>query len=136
MEALRTQGPTGPRNLYGPVATLLHSLGFEVWEQPRPTASMSLVTGWWEGGGCRFIFQYAHHHPAQEPGWGGCSLAVQEPSSTGPPQDCFTMTQVRRLREVRLLLLQNERFAQARATKQAFSTTAKPSAPCPSMPTK
>ena len=130
-----TDTPPGPRNLAAPVAQLLRGLGFEVWEQAAPTASMSLITGWWSGSdGARFVFQYAHHHPAAAPTWwGGCSLGVHRPGQA--PQDCFTMTQVRRLREVRLLLLQNECFAQARASQLFLLATATPSL-CPSTPIK
>lgn len=126
----------GPRDLGPSVARLLRQLGFQVWEQPRPT--LSLVTATWTGlSGESYRFQYVHHHPAAGPvAWAACQMGCQPPGPQ-PPQVCFADTQVRRLREVRLLLLQNEQFAQARqrlraaqqAAQQAAQPAAQPAAP-------
>ena len=105
----------GPRDLGPYVAELLRQLGFQVWEQPSPTPSLSLVTGTWTGlTGEQFSFQYAHHHPPQGPvSWAACSMGVL-PAGGREPQVCFASTQVRRLKEVRLLLTGNVRYANAR----------------------
>jgi hypothetical protein len=120
----------GPRDLGPSVATLLRELGFTVWEQA--TASLTLVTGTWTGlTGEQFSFQYAHHHPAAGPlCWAACNMGALWPG-TSTPAVCFASTQVRRLREVRLLLLGNHRFAQARAAYLlAIATTQVPAALC------
>ncbi|PJJ59416.1 hypothetical protein [Hymenobacter chitinivorans] len=134
--------PPGPRNLYASVAALLRGLGFTIWEQAAPTPSLSLVTGTWTGlTGEQFHFQYAHHHPATGPAhWAGCSMGVL-PAGATVPTVCFATTQVRRLREVRLLLLANDQFDAARqrlrtANKLPHSSTSSTALPCPSMPTK
>lgn len=116
--------PPGPRDLSPHVAQLLREVGFAVWEQPTPTPSLSLVTGTWTGlTGEQFSFQYAHHHPPAGPvAWAACSMGVLAPGAR-EPQVCFGATQVRRLKEIRLLLLSNDvfdaacqRLAAARAT--------------------
>ncbi|MBO3270780.1 hypothetical protein [Hymenobacter defluvii] len=115
MEAL-----PGPRDLGPSVGKLLRKLGFQVWEQPTSVPSLSLVTGTWTGlTGEQFSFQYAHHHPAGGPvAWAACSMGVLAPGAHQPAV-CFTNTQVRRLREVRLLLLGNDLFAAARQRRAA-----------------
>jgi hypothetical protein len=115
----------GPRDLAPSVGRWLRQLGFTVWEQPTP--SLSLVTATWMGlTGEQFSFQYAHHHPAAGPvAWAACSMGCRPPGAR-EPQVCFANTQVRRLREVRLLVLGNDRFAAARqrllAAQPASST--------------
>jgi hypothetical protein len=113
----------GPRDLGPVVALLLRELDFTVWEQA--TASLTLVTGTWTGrAGEQFSFQYAHHHPVAGPlSWAACNMGALGPDTTAPDV-CFASTQVRRLREVRLLLLGNHRFAQARAAYLLALTTA------------
>lgn len=129
----------GPRDLGPYVAQLLRQLGFRVWEQPAPTPSLSLVTGTWTGlTGEQFSFQYAHHHPAAGPlSWGGCSMGCLPPGAPAPTV-CFATTHVRRLREVRLLLLGNDQFATARQ-RLLLATDSSTSHPdlllCPSTPT-
>ncbi|MDU0372113.1 hypothetical protein ACFPAF_17050 [Hymenobacter endophyticus] len=126
----------GPRDLGPSVGQLLRRLGFTVWEQPTPTPSLSLVTGTWTGlTGEQFRFQYAHHHPAAGPvAWAACQMSCLPPGAR-EPQVCFANTQVRRLREVRLLVLGNDHFAAARQRLQAarpaatFSSDVHPSLP-------
>jgi len=112
----------GPRDLGPYVAQLLRDLEFQVWEQPTP--SLSLVTATWTGlTGEQFSFQYAHHHPATGPvAWAGCSMGVLAPGATAPAV-CFATTQVRRLKEVRLLLLANDQFDAARQRQKAARAT-------------
>lgn len=122
MEAL-----PGPRNLGPSVGQLLRKLGFQVWEQPTPTPSLSLVTGTWTGlTGEQFSFQYAHHHPGGgSVAWAACSMGVLAPGAATPAV-CFANTQVRRLREVRLLLLGNDQFAAARQRLATVTLSAHP----------
>ncbi|GAB2954614.1 hypothetical protein GCM10027048_20110 [Hymenobacter coalescens] len=112
--------PYGPRDLGPHVAQLLRQLGFRVWEQPTPVPSLSLVTGTWTGlTGEQFSFQYAHHHPPGGPvAWAACNMGVLPPGAQAPTV-CFANTQVRRLKDVRLLLLGNDQFAAARQRRQA-----------------
>jgi len=102
----------GPRDLGPYVAQLLRELHFTVWEQP--TVSLTLVSGTYTAlSGAQFHFQYAHHHPVAGPvAWAACSMGCR-PAGATQPTTCFSATQVRRLREVRLLLLGNELFAHA-----------------------
>jgi hypothetical protein len=118
----------GPRDIGPYVAQLLRQLGFTVWEQP--TASLTLVSGTYAGpAGEQFHFQYAHHHPAAGPlTWAACSMGCL-PAGTTQPSTCFSATQVRRLREVRLLLLGNELFAHARAARLLATATTPASPP-------
>ncbi len=103
----------GPRNLAPPVAALLRTLGFQVWEQATPTPSLSLVSGTWTGlTGEQFHFQYAHHHPAGAEAWAACSMGVLALGARLPAV-CFASTQVRRLKDVRLLVAGNDLFAAA-----------------------
>ncbi|UOQ96643.1 hypothetical protein MUN81_15510 [Hymenobacter sp. 5317J-9] len=126
MEARAPYGsPPGPRDLSPHVARWLRELGFQVWEQPTPTPSLSLVTGTWTGlTGEQFSFQYAHHHhPAAGPvSWAACSMGVR-PAGAREPQVCFAPTQVRRLKEVRLLVLGNDQFDAARQRLAAARAT-------------
>jgi hypothetical protein len=104
----------GPRDLGPYVAQLLRQLGFQVWEQPTPVQSLSLVTGTWTGlTGEQFSFQYAHHHPPGAASWAACNMHVLPPG-THEPAVCFANQQVRRLKDVRLLVLGNDLFAAAR----------------------
>lgn len=114
----------GPRDLGPHIAQWLRSLGFAVFEQPSPTPSISLVTGTWTGvTGEQFHFQYAHHHPEAGPvAWAGCSMGVLRPGRRVPTV-CFATTQVRRLKEVRLLVLGNDQFDAARARLAAARAT-------------
>ncbi|MBF9239491.1 hypothetical protein I2I05_19010 [Hymenobacter sp. BT683] len=116
--------PPGPRDLGPHIAQWLRSVGFQVLEQPTPTPSLSLVTGTWTSlTGEQFHFQYAHHHPASGPvSWAACSMGVLRPG-TPTPAVCFAATQVRRLKEVRLLVLQNDDFDAARQRLAAARAT-------------
>lgn len=124
--------PPGPRDLSPHVAELLRELGFQVWEQATPTPSLSLVTGTWTGlTGEQFSFQYAHHHaPAGPVAWAACSMGVLPPGAR-EAQVCFAATQVRRLKEVRLLLLGNDVFDAARTRLAAAHATLTKSAHLP-----
>ena len=125
MEARAPYGPPpGPRDLGPHITQCLRELGFVVIEQPSPTPSISLVTGIWTGlTGEQFHFQYAHHHPQAGPvAWAGCSMGALAPGTTVPAV-CFATTQVRRLKEVRLLLLGNDEFDAARTRLAAAHAT-------------
>ncbi|MDO7851590.1 hypothetical protein [Hymenobacter convexus] len=136
MEARAPYGslPPGPRDLSPHVAQWLRAQGFQVWEQPTPTPSLSLVTGTWTGlTGEQFSFQYAHHHPPAGPvSWAACSMGVL-PAGAREAQVCFASTQVRRLKEVRLLVLGNDQFDAARTRLKAARATLTPSANLPNV---
>jgi len=135
MEARAPYGPPpGPRDLSPHVAQWLREAGFQVWEQATPTPSLSLVTGTWTGlTGEQFSFQYAHHHPPAGPvSWAACSMGVLPPGAR-EPQVCFASTQVRRLKEVRLLVLGNDQFDAARARLKAARATLTPSTHLPTV---
>ncbi|WP_310397302.1 hypothetical protein [Hymenobacter sp.] len=96
----------GPRNLAAPLAAWLRTLGFTATEYGTTVAAH-----WVGAGGEHFQFDYA---------WAGgptpaatCRLRVLY---TGQHlfDTCFTAQKIRRLKEARLLLLGNVRYANAR----------------------
>jgi hypothetical protein len=106
--------PMGPRNLALPVAAWLRRLGFEVQEQQ--TLVLTLVTARWydlprvHG----FQFVYTHFHPDWKPHLAYCSLHLHGAGYPPAGQCLLADTHVKRLREVRFLLLSNMRYAAAR----------------------
>jgi len=103
-----TPAPKVPRNLAARVAEWLHTQGFTVIEQQRDTLAM--VIAQWKGPlGERYDFTYSWAAgPVPE---ATCQLRV---SWLGMAMSLFTAQQVRRLRDVRLLLTGNVRYANAR----------------------
>ena len=109
--------PKPPRNLAEPIATWLREQGFAVIE--RQYEGMATVGATWVGPrGDRFELAYswvAYYQSA--------TLQLQARWLGQEPQNLFGSQQVRRLREVRLLMLGNVRYANA----QLLATTPQPS---------
>jgi hypothetical protein len=100
----------GPRNLTVPLAAWLRTQGFTALEQLLPFSAA--VSAHWTGPqGEHFLLEYAWvAGPAPS---ATCQLRVLHPSRTFF-EPLFTAQSVRRLRDVRLLLLGNVRYANAR----------------------
>lgn len=109
-----TAAPKGPRNLTAPIAAWLRTQGFTVTEQLDD--EQATLTALWTGPrGERFGLSYLW-----APQYGGTTLGLQ----VGYPRHTqteilITAQQVRRLRDVRLLLLGNVRYANARLLAQS-----------------
>lgn len=104
-----TEAPKGPRNLAPFIAAWLRTQGFTVTEQ-QPM--LAIVEAHWLGcQGERFQFDYTWASGAFPEG--NCRLRVLY---AGQPEAevLFTAQAVRRLKEVRLLLLGNRRYNAAR----------------------
>ncbi|MGI4759885.1 MAG: hypothetical protein ACRYF0_04210 [Janthinobacterium lividum] len=106
-----TEAPKGPRNLTAPLAAWLRKQGFTATEQ-QPGPAYAAVAAYWLGpSGERYELDYL---------WTGgrfpdatCRLAVRYTGQV-TPEVLFTAQRVRRLREARLLLTTNVRYANAR----------------------
>ena len=101
--------PKGPRNLVAPIAAWLRTQGFEATEHPGDEQA-TLTAIWASPRGERFGVSYLWL-----PCYGGTVLTLQVayPGQT-QTEVLFAAQQVRRLRDVRLLLLGNVRYANAR----------------------
>ena len=108
--AYHTEAPKGPRNLARPIAEWLRTQGFTATEVEKPT--FATVSAHWVGSlGERFELSYTWATgPFPE---GNCRLRVYHAGQL-TPDILFTAQQVRRLKEVRLLLLGNVRYHNAR----------------------
>lgn len=105
-----TAAPKGPRNLAPFVAEWLRTQGFTATEAAQP--HLATVCAHWVGSrGEHFELDYTWASgPFPE---SNCRLRVRYPGQL-TPEILFTPQQVRRLKEVRLLLLGNRRYAGAR----------------------
>ena len=105
------QAPKGPRNLAAPLATWLREQGFTATEQSA-SPTYALLEACWQGSqGERFQLDYTWASgPVPE---STCRLRVYYPGQL-TPEVLFTAQAVRRLKEVRLLLLGNRRYDAAR----------------------
>jgi hypothetical protein len=102
-----TEAPKGPRNLVIPIAAWLRTQGFTTTEQ-QPDPTFALVTAHWVGSqGERFQLDYTWASGAFAES--NCRLRVYYPGQL-TPEVLFTAQQVRRLKDVRLLLLGNRRY--------------------------
>jgi hypothetical protein len=100
--------PKPPRNLAAPIAAWLRTLGFTATE--RQYDGQSTVGATWLGPrGERF--ELAYIWVAQ---YASATLQLQARWPGQEPHNLFGSKQVRRLREVRMLLLGNVRYANAR----------------------
>lgn len=106
----RAPAPKGPRNLAPFVAAWLRTQGFTATEQTRP--DLALVEAHWLGSqGERFQFDYTWASGAFPESH--CRLRVLYAGQPAP-DILFTAQAVRRLKDVRLLLLGNRRYDAAR----------------------
>lgn len=107
--AMPAAAPRGPRNLTVPLAAWLRTLGFTATEQPY--ATLSTVAAHWLGPrGERIEFSYIRQAgPVPD---ATCQLQVCWPGQ--PPAKLFGAQRVRRLKDVRLLLLGNVHYHNAR----------------------
>lgn len=106
-----TAAPKGPRNLAEPLAAWLREQGFTAtMRQASPT--YALLEACWQGSrGERFQLDYTWASgPVPE---STCRLQVGYPGQLAL-EPLFTAQRVRRLKEVRLLLLGNVRYHNAR----------------------
>jgi hypothetical protein len=104
-----TLAPKAPRNLAAPLAEWLRTQGFTVTERHYDT--MTTVAATWTGvrGDC---FELAYLWSAGRCAAATTQLQVRWPGQ--PVENLFGAQRVRRLREVRLLLTGNVRYANAR----------------------
>jgi hypothetical protein len=111
-----TPAPKGPRNLAAPIAAWLRAQCFTATERQYDT--MATVGATWLGPrGESFELGYIW-----VPRYASASLQLQVRWPSQPGQNLFGPQQVRRLRDVRLLLLGNVRYANARLLAQPLST--------------
>jgi len=111
MEARAPYGaPKGPRNLAAPLAAWLRTQGFVATEQVLATLA-TVHAHWVAMGGERYELTYIWAAgPVPD---ATCTLRVLYPQSVWA-ETLFTAQRVRKLKEVRLLLLGNVRYANAR----------------------
>jgi len=104
-----TSAPKAPRNLAAPLAEWLRSQGFTVTERHYDT--MATVAATWTGlrGDC---FELGYVWSSGRCANATIQLQVRWPSREA--ENLFGSQRVRRLRDVRLLLLGNVRYANAR----------------------
>lgn len=102
--------PQGPRNLALPLVAWLRTQGFTAAEQVLPIYA-AVSAHWASPAGEHFLLEYSWvAGPAPD---ATCQLKVLYPGRAAF-EVLFTPQKVRRLREVRLLLLGNVRYANAR----------------------
>ena len=102
--------PKGPRDLSVQLAIWLRAQGFTATEQARP-ATATVAAHWLGPQGERFQLDYTWvSGPVPS---ATCSLSAHYPGQL-QPESLFSAQHVRRLKEVRLLLLGNVRYANAR----------------------
>jgi hypothetical protein len=104
-----TPAPKVPRNLAAPIATWLREQGFTVTERQYGEAMATVGAAWYGPRGDRFELAYiwvAHYRSA--------TLQLQARWPGQEPHNLFGSQQVRRQRDVRLLMLGNVRYANAR----------------------
>jgi hypothetical protein len=108
--------PKGPRNLAEPIAAWLRTQGFEATERQYET--MATVGATWLGPwGERFELGYIW-----VPRYASATLQLQVRWPGREPENLFGPQQVRRLRDVRWLLLGNVRYANARLLASSLPT--------------
>jgi hypothetical protein len=103
-----TAAPKGPRNLASPIAEWLRTQGFAVIE--RQNDGQSSVAAVWFGPRNE-QFQLGYIWLAR---YATATLQLQACWPGQPNENLFGAQQVRRLRDVRLLILGNVRYANAR----------------------
>lgn len=108
-----------PRNLAAPVAAWLRQQGFTALEQERP-ATASVAAHWLGPQGERFQLDYAWQ--AGSAPAATCRLTVQYPDAVFP-EPLFTAQKVRRVEDLRRLLLGCVRYANARLLTATISVT-------------
>lgn len=104
-----TPAPKAPRNLAVPIAAFLREQGFTVTERQYGEAMATVAASWYGPRGDRFELAYIWSS-------GRCASATIQLQARWPGQaaeNLFGSQQVRRLRDVRLLLLGNVRYASA-----------------------
>ena len=112
--------PKGPRNLTRVLATWLRQQGFTATEYEQAHWA-SVAAHWVAGGGERFELTYTWvSGPVPD---ATCTLRVLHPSVVWA-ETLFTAQRVRRLKEVRLLLLGNVRYHNARLLASPATTPA------------
>jgi hypothetical protein len=110
-----TEAPKGPRNLATELAAWLRKQRFTATEQQPGPVFASVAAHWLGPSGERFELDYlwtGGHLPEAI-----CRLQVRYPGQV-TPEVLFTAQRVRRLREARLLLTSNVRYANARTLKK------------------
>lgn len=110
-----SEAPKGPRNLAAELAAWLRKQRFTATEQQPGPAFASVAAHWLGPSGERFELDYL---------WTGgrfpdatCRLQVRYIGQV-TPEVLFTAQRVRRLREARLLLTSNVRYANARTLEK------------------
>jgi len=107
--------PRPPRNLTVPLAAWLRTQGFTATEQQPSLAFASVAAHWLGPSGERFELDY-HWSGGRFPD-ATCRLQVRYPGQV-TPEPLVTAQRVRRLKEARLLLTSNVRYANARVLEQ------------------
>ena len=103
--------PVHPRNLATPLYFWLERLGFEVKREENYLLTRLDAT-WRDSGGLLFTAIYVHYHPADQAHTALFSLFAR--SAEGESQCLISATHVRRAGEVRMMLLANHFYKQAR----------------------
>jgi hypothetical protein len=110
--------PTGPRNLAPHVAEWLRTLGFSAVEGEHP--SITTVSAHWEApNGCGFYVDYTWWADGAKATF---KLSMYSPSETGL-QTLVHSQHVGRMKEIRPLLLNDERFRQVRDASKALAAS-------------
>lgn len=123
MQELLTTAPVPdyPRNLADTLGAWLQRLGFEVAREENYRLTHVEAT-WTDAQGQRFTVRYTHYHPAGQPHTALFSLYARAAGATGSGQCLISATHVRRAGEVRLMLLANHFYKQARQAALAAGT--------------
>jgi len=108
-----------PRNLAASIAAWLRQQGFTALEQELP-ATASVAAHWLGPQGERFQLDYAWQ--AGSAPSATCRLAVHHPDTVFPEM-LFTAQKVRRVKDLRQLLLGCVRYVNARLLTSSFSLT-------------
>ena len=115
MEAQATPQPQGPRNLAPYVAAWLRKLGFTVLEREYP-AIVTVEAQWTAPNGKQFYLSY-YWYPA--PHYKAVLELCMYQAGASLPLDLIRGQHVRRLKEVRQLLLNDTDYRDARQPQQA-----------------
>lgn len=113
-----------PPDLATALQPALERLGFAVQRLDSPQQTLLLAV-WLSGPRCTYQLHYTHHRPATGPHLSYVSLHLLGRHGV---QDLLTDTHVRKLADVRRLLLHNCHYKQARLSALAAGTLA-PAAP-------
>ena len=106
--------PARPRNLAAFLAPWLQKLGFTI-SQEENYRLTKLQADWLDADGRRFSLLYCHYHPEADDHTALASLHVRPAGELqGAAQCLVSATHIRKTSEVRLLLLHNKCYKEAR----------------------